>query len=287
MRQMGTKSLLFDCLSYCLIIMVLYGVKAKRRCKLIWICVKLETYIIDWRIVMATNKFGVVQKKWLTAFILSLFLGVVGADRFYLGKSGTAVLKLITFGGLGIWALIDFIMIATKSMPGVEWVHEGKDDKRTAWIVFAIVVVLAIIISSTSSDKGTNLQVDSGTKTPTTTTSTDTSAPQTKTQEPSVPAEYKSALSQATTYANTMHLSKQGVYDQLVSEYGGKFKPEAAQYAIDNVKADWNANALAQAKTYQNDMNLSSAAVRDQLVSQYGGQFTEAEADYAIQNLNN
>ena len=100
------------------------------------------------------------------------------------------------------------------------------------------------------------------------------------------PAEYKSALSQATTYANTMHLSKQGVYDQLVSEYGGKFSAVAAQYGIDNVVADWNANALSQAKTYQDTMHLSPAAVRDQLVSQYGGKFTAAEANYAIQHLN-
>lgn len=108
----------------------------------------------------------------------------------------------------------------------------------------------------------------------------------TETKQPAVPAEYKSALSQAGTYANTMHLSKQGVYDQLISEYGGKFSAEAAQYAIDNVKADWNANALAQGKTYQNDMHLSPAAVRDQLVSSYGGKFTAAEADYAVAHLN-
>lgn len=101
-----------------------------------------------------------------------------------------------------------------------------------------------------------------------------------------VPAEYKSALSQATSYANTMHLSKRGVYDQLVSDYGGKFTAAAAQYAIDNVKADWNANALAQAKTYQDTMHLSPAAVRDQLVSEYGGKFTATEADYAVQHLN-
>ena len=100
------------------------------------------------------------------------------------------------------------------------------------------------------------------------------------------PAEYKSALHQATSYANTMHMSKQGVYDQLVSQYGGQFSAAAAQYAIDNVTADWNANALAQAKTYQNDMYLSPAAVHDQLTSEYGGQFTQAEADYAIAHLN-
>jgi hypothetical protein len=109
--------------------------------------------------------------------------------------------------------------------------------------------------------------------------------PAPKSKEPSVPAEYKSALSQATSYANTMHMSKKGVYDQLVSEYGGKFSAAAAQYGIDNVKADWNANALATAKSYQEQQHLSPAAIRDQLVSEYGEQFTAAEADYAIQHL--
>lgn len=105
-------------------------------------------------------------------------------------------------------------------------------------------------------------------------------------KQPNVPAEYKSALSQANSYANTMHLSKKGVYDQLVSEYGGKFSAVAAQYAIDNVKADWNANALAKAKDYQDKMNQSPAAIHDQLTSEYGEKFTQAEADYAIQHLN-
>jgi len=101
-----------------------------------------------------------------------------------------------------------------------------------------------------------------------------------------VPTEYKSALKQAGSYAKTMHMSKQGVYDQLVSEYGGKFSAEAAQYAIDNVVADWNANAVAQAKNYQDVMSLSPSAIYDQLTSQYGAKFTQEEADYAIQHLN-
>jgi hypothetical protein len=81
-------------------------------------------------------------------------------------------------------------------------------------------------------------------------------------------------------------MSKQGVYDQLVSEYGGKFSSAAAQYAIDNVKADWNANALAKAKSYQDTMHQSPAAIHDQLTSAYGEKFTQAEADYAIAHLN-
>jgi hypothetical protein len=104
--------------------------------------------------------------------------------------------------------------------------------------------------------------------------------------EQTVPAEYKSALAKATAYSNTMHMSKKGVYNQLVSEYGEKFTKEAAQYAIDNVKTDWKANALAKAKTYQSQMSMSPASIRDQLVSEYGENFTAAEADYAIQHLN-
>ena len=64
-----------------------------------------------------------LRKKWLTALLLSIFLGGFGIDRFYLGHVGLGLGKLFTFGGLGIWALIDIIMIATKNVRGVEWVE--------------------------------------------------------------------------------------------------------------------------------------------------------------------
>lgn len=104
-------------------------------------------------------------------------------------------------------------------------------------------------------------------------------------QEPKVPREYLNALSQAQTYSDKMHMSRMGIYDQLTSEYGGKFPPEAAQYAIDNVVADFNANALETAKVYYEKMNLSKEDVRDQLTSAYGARFTQEQADYAIEHL--
>ena len=87
-------------------------------------------------------------------------------------------------------------------------------------------------------------------------------------------------------YSDTMHMSKLGIYNQLISENGEQFTAEEAQYAMDNLKADWNANALAKAKDYQESMAMSVEAIREQLTSEYGEQFTAEEADYAISNLN-
>lgn len=99
-----------------------------------------------------------------------------------------------------------------------------------------------------------------------------------------VPREYRKALKTAENYSKRLHMSKQGIYDQLISDAEG-FSPEAAQYAIDNIQADWNANALAKAKEYEKTLNMSDEAIRDQLVSEYGEQFTPEEADYAISHL--
>ncbi|WP_241772520.1 Ltp family lipoprotein [Schaalia odontolytica] len=99
-----------------------------------------------------------------------------------------------------------------------------------------------------------------------------------------VPRDHRKALKSAENYSKTLHMSKQGIYDQLTSEFEG-FSPEAAQYAIDNIQADWNANALAKAKEYEKTLNMSDEAIREQLVSEYGEKFTQEEADYAVAHL--
>jgi len=55
-------------------------------------------------------------KDWLVALLLSIFLGSLGIDRFYLGYTGLGILKLLTCGGLGVWWLIDLILLATGKM---------------------------------------------------------------------------------------------------------------------------------------------------------------------------
>ena len=54
-------------------------------------------------------------KSRLVAFLLCFFLGFIGVHRFYVGKTGSGVAQIVTCGGLGIWALIDLIMIAVGS----------------------------------------------------------------------------------------------------------------------------------------------------------------------------
>src|SRR6266550_3966176 len=56
-----------------------------------------------------------VAKDWTTTLLLCLFLGYLGVHRFYVGKTGTGVVQLLTGGGCGVWWLVDFILILTNS----------------------------------------------------------------------------------------------------------------------------------------------------------------------------
>ena len=94
--------------------------------------------VIDAEAAMCT-KCGVMQpgvsirlsdseKRILPAALLAFFLGVFGAHRFYVGKIGTGFLQLFTLGGLGIWALVDTIMIVIGSFT------DGDGNKITEWM---------------------------------------------------------------------------------------------------------------------------------------------------------
>lgn len=67
------------------------------------------------------------QKDFLVALLLSIFVGSIGVDRFYLGYVGLGIVKLITFGGCGVWTIIDVILIAMGKLPDAN----GQPLKRS------------------------------------------------------------------------------------------------------------------------------------------------------------
>lgn len=95
------------------------------------------------------------EKSYLVALVLSYLLGSIGADRFYLNKIGTGILKLVTLGGLGIWHLVDMLLIAFNKL------HAKEDDRplqgyahNRHWVkilaiillIFNVVIILGIMI---------------------------------------------------------------------------------------------------------------------------------------------
>lgn len=104
-------------------------------------------------------------------------------------------------------------------------------------------------------------------------------------QEADIPREYENALKKAESYLKFSAFSYNGLYDQLTSEFGSGFSAEAAQYAVDNVEADWYAEAVEAAESYLSFSAMSRADLLNQLTSEFGEGFTPEEAQYAVDTV--
>lgn len=148
--------------------------------------------------------------------------------------------------------------------------------KKAITITVALLASLSLAACSSTSDSADSTSSDSS-----------EAVSSTSKKKSSVPTEYSAALNKAQSYAESMDMSKKGIYDQLTSDAGEQFSDKAATYAMNHLSGiDWNANALAKAKSYQKDMDMSSSAIHDQLTSSAGEKFTSAQADYAVSHLN-
>lgn len=100
------------------------------------------------------------KKSKSTAFLWCFFLGMFGAHRFYIGRWKTAILMLLTLGGLGIWTMIDLILIIGDKLtvaggdslrsgpPGPDHTHAGFAVRLAAMSVDMMIVYLVLIVLS-------------------------------------------------------------------------------------------------------------------------------------------
>lgn len=96
-------------------------------------------------------------------------------------------------------------------------------------------------------------------------------------------AQTKTAIS----YLYTGHMSKQGLYDQLTSEYGSQMTVDEANNVINRIDplVNWNNLAILSAKSYRETGNLTGQALIDQLTSEYGSRFTPEQAQYGVLHI--
>ena len=90
-------------------------------------------------------------RDYLHAWLYALFLGFLGGDRFYLGKIGTGILKLITLGGLGLWWAIDLVLtiLGAQTDDQRRPLADYERWRKISWIITGIAVGIAVLLAVT------------------------------------------------------------------------------------------------------------------------------------------
>jgi hypothetical protein len=88
------------------------------------------------------------------------------------------------------------------------------------------------------------------------------------------------AVESAESYLDLTGFSRQGLIDQLSSEYGAQFTLDEATGAVDSIEVDWNEEAVEAAESYLELSGFSCQGLIDQLSSEYGSQFTVEQATF-------
>lgn len=181
-----------------------------------------------------------------------------------------------------LFIVVIAVIVSCNINKNKEYLYESKSQKPTySWEVETKSKQPTQKPTEKYIEKPTEKVTEKPTEKPTEKTTEKETEPPTE----AIPREYSNALRSAEQYNKITPMSKAGLFEQLTSEYGEKYSEEAAQYAIDNLNADWKENACKSAEKYLEIMPMSKDELYDQLVSEYGEQYTPEEAQYAVDKV--
>lgn len=201
------------------------------------------------------------------------------------------------FGVIGILAfLIGLVMLFINLVK-----KKSKKQPLILLIVGFLLFIIGVAIPSNSDSKESKKSTTSVSTTETkkeetkVTSQSSTKKPKTSSkvltaQEKAIDGLTGNSLAQTKTaisYLYTGHMSKQGLYDQLTSEYGSQMTVDEANNAINRIDplVNWNNLAILSAKSYRETGNLTGQALIDQLTSEYGSRFTPEQAQYGVLHI--
>jgi len=144
----------------------------------------------------------------------------------------------------------------------------------------ALLVVLGGACASETSKDSTSTAKPKAEATTTTEAPTTTAAPKPTAPPTTENPELANAERAAQDYLDMQGFSRQGLIDQLSSDYGDKFPVAIATAAVDALTVDWNQEAVEAAQGYVEMQGFSRQGLIDQLSSDYGDKFTVAQATY-------
>ena len=91
-----------------------------------------------------------IKSKLVLVLIAASGLGILGVDRMYAGQIGLGILKLLTFGGLGIWMVVDYFLIVwnalSKSKKGIFGITKWSDNVQFVFKITLFIVLCNIVL---------------------------------------------------------------------------------------------------------------------------------------------